>query len=105
MYTEPTMAGAEFTIAATLMVGFKGNDDYDGADCEMFAFERGKHSVTASAFSRDDDALVGRPAYLEVEVYGSRRASDTTPTMCRDSAQLAEAISYACTLELPDPDV
>jgi hypothetical protein len=103
-YAEPTMAGAEFTIAATLMVGFKGNDDYDGVGCEMFVFERGAHSVTASAFCRADEALVGRPAFLEVEIYGPHWASDTTPAICRDAAPLAEVISYACTLELPNPD-
>jgi hypothetical protein len=34
-YAEPTMAGAEFAVAATLMVGFQNADDYEGVGCEF----------------------------------------------------------------------
>lgn len=102
-YAEPTLVGAEFGISATLMVGFVGDDDDEGVGCEMFVFERGAHSVTASALCRADEALAGRGAYLEAEVNPRRRSSDAPPTRCEDIAELSAYVTFACTVDLPDP--
>ncbi len=101
-YAEPTLIGAEFGVSATLMVGFLGDDDYEGVGCEMFVFERGAHSVTVSALCRADEALAGRAAYLDVEVLRRRRSSDTPPIRCRDVAELSAYIAFACTVDVPD---
>lgn len=101
LYAEPTMAGAKFGIAATVMVGFVGNDDYDGIGCEMFIFERGEASATVSAYCRTEEALIGRAAYLEAEVLGWRRGSGEAPNRCEDVALLAASLVFSCTVDLP----
>lgn len=102
VYAEPTAMGAELLVEALVMVGFERNDDSGGIGCELFIIERGATSVTASAFCRADEALVGRPAYLRAAVSGPRRASDTFPNECEDVAQLAATVAFACTVELPE---
>jgi ketosteroid isomerase-like protein len=103
MYAEPTMAGAKFSIVATVMVGFVGNDDYRGASCEMFVLERGETSATLSAFCWAEEGLVGRAAYLDVEAYGPRRGSETATNRCRDDVVLAGDTVLSCTVDLPEP--
>ena len=103
VYAEPTAMGAQFLIEALLMVGFENGDDSEGVGCELFIFERGELSVTASAYCRAEEALVGRAAYLRVQASGPRRESDGTPNQCEDVALLATMIAFACTVELPEP--
>lgn len=100
LYAEPTMAGAKFSIEALLMVGFVGDDEPGGVSCEMFIFERGEASATVSAFCRTEEALIGRAAYLRVQVYGPRRGSEDMPTMCEDVAPLAASQVFSCTADL-----
>ena len=84
------------------MVGFVGNDDYDGIGCEMFIFERGEVSATVSAYCRTDAALIGRAAYLEAEVLGPHRGSAEAPNRCEDVALLAASLVFPCTVDLPE---
>jgi len=102
LYAEPTMAGAKFSIEALVMVGFAGNDDYDGVGCEMFIFERGENAATVSAYCRAEEALIGRAAYLDVQVYGPRRGNDSAPSSCEDVAPLAAMLVFSCTVEVPE---
>ncbi len=102
LYGEPTMAGAKFSIEALVMVGFVGNDDSGGVGCEMFIFERGEDSATVSAYCRADEALMGRAAYLRVQVYGPRHGNDSVSISCEDVAPLAAMVVFSCTVDVPE---
>lgn len=104
LYAEPTLAGAKFSIEALVMVGFVGNDDSAGVGCELFIFERGEVSATVSAFCRAEEALVGRAAYLRVQVHGPRRGSESVPIFCEDVAPLEATVAFSCTVDLPKDD-
>lgn len=96
------MAGAKFSISAMVMVSFIDNDDLNAVSCEMFIFERGDDDVTASAYCRTEEALLGRAAYLDVEESGPLRGNESAMSRCEDAALFAASLVFSCTVDVTE---